>query len=232
MLLEECGCVESTGRTIGVRGSLMPSFSVQQETPPANDRGRRDHHAVAALVLVNVVVYVLQLVDGGVADELALRADSSEVLERPWTIVTVMFLHEALVHLVLMMAVLVVFGVALEKVVRSRFVIAVYLGAGVAGAAAFVAASTALDLDERAVGSSAAVLGVVAAFIALRPDERLVGGKATHWLAAIVVVNLVLWASAPASSAAHLAGIAVGLVAGKLLGYIEDDEALRPERPA
>jgi membrane associated rhomboid family serine protease len=192
---------------------------------------RRRYHerrAVAALVVVNVLVYVFQLLDSGVADELALRADPGEVLDRPWTVVTVMFLHEHPMHLVLMLAVLVVAGAALEELVRARFVIAVYLAAGLAGAAAFVATSTALDLDERAVGSSAAVLGVAAALIALRPHERLVGGKATHWLAAIVVVNLLLAASAPGSSAAHLAGVAVGLAAGRLLRGAEDTGPRRP----
>lgn len=201
----------------------MSSSSVHAGAPSTAGRGRRRYQAVAALVVVNVLVYVLQLMDGGVADELALRVDPDEVLDRPWSVVTVMFLHELLIHLVLMLAVLVVFGAALEKLVRARFVIAVYLAAGLAGAAGFVATSIALDLDDRAVGSSAAVLGIVAALIALRPEDRLAGGKATHWLAAIVVVNLLLMTSAPGSSAAHLAGVVVGLAAGRLLRNVEGE---------
>lgn len=152
----------------------MPSSSVHADGPPTVGRGRRRYQAVAALVVVNVLVYVLQLLDGGVADELALRADPGGVLDRPWSIVTVMFLHELLIHLVLMLAVLVVFGAALEKLVRSRFVIAVYFVAGLAGAAGFVATSIALDLApaRRHRGRQPAVDGLGAGKLRRTPGRR------------------------------------------------------------
>jgi membrane associated rhomboid family serine protease len=168
-------------------------------------------------VLVNVVVYVLQLLEDGVGDQLALPGDPGEIWQRPWTVVTVMFLHEHPLHLALMLAMLVAFGVALERAARSRAVVAVYLGSGVVGAVALVATASLLDVDDPAVGSSAAVLGVAAALLALRPSARLLGGESRQWLAAIVVANIALSVTAPTSSAAHLAGVAVGLLAGRRL---------------
>jgi membrane associated rhomboid family serine protease len=210
----------------------MRSTSAHADATSTTDGRRCAYCAVAALVVVNVVVYVLQLVDDGVAEELALRSGAGDVIERPWTVFTAMFLHEHALHLVLMLAGLVVFGGALGRQIRARFVIAVYVAAGVAGAAAFLATAAVVDIDDRAVGASAAVLGLAAAFIALRPDGRLAGGRTRHWLAAIVVANLALAASAPGSSAAHLAGVAVGLGAGWLLKGDDGAETSRSGRRA
>jgi membrane associated rhomboid family serine protease len=124
------------------------------------------------------------------------------------------------VHIAALVLVMLVFGVALEKLVGARHVVLIYLAAGFVGSLAIALTSGALGLDERMVGSSAAFHGIIAAFIALQPDAVVLRSKAKTWLIVLVVVNVVLMFPTdftPLSGAAHLAGLAVGFLYGRQL---------------
>jgi membrane associated rhomboid family serine protease len=179
--------------------------------------------AVLALIGINIAVFIAQLIRSDVAE--ALLLDSGTALtERPWTLLTVFFLHEITVHIALLVGVLLFFGVALEQLVGARHVVLIYLAAGFVGSLAIVLASGALGVDERMVGSSAAFHGIIAAFIALKPDAVVLRSKAKTWLIVLVVVNLVLMFPTdftPLSGAGHLAGLAVGFLYGRQLRTAE-----------
>jgi membrane associated rhomboid family serine protease len=179
--------------------------------------------AVLTLVGINVAVFVAQLLRNDVAEALVLHSGGG-LTDRPWTLVTVFFLHELIVHLAALVLVMLVFGVALEQHVGGRHVVLIYLTAGFVGSLAIVLASGALGIDERMVGSSAAFHGIIAAFIALRPDAVVLGSKARTWLIVLVVMNLVLMFPTdftPLSGAGHLAGLAVGFLYGRQLRTAE-----------
>jgi membrane associated rhomboid family serine protease len=178
---------------------------------------------VLALIGINVGVFLAQLVRSDVADPLALHSGAA-LTERPWTLVTVFFLHELVPHVALLVVVLLLFGVALERLVGSRHLVSIYLAAGLVGSLAIALTSGVLGVDERMVGSSAAFHGIIGAFIALRPDTIVLGSKARTWLVVLVAVNLVLMVPAdltPLSGVAHLAGLAVGLLYGRQLRTAE-----------
>jgi membrane associated rhomboid family serine protease len=175
--------------------------------------------AVLTLIGINIAVFLAQLIRSDVAEALLLHSGTA-LTERPWTLLTVFFLHELVVHIALLVGVLLVFGVALEQLVGARHVVLIYLAAGFVGSLSIVLASGALGVDERMVGSSAAFHGIIGAFIALRPDAVLLGSKAKTWLIVLVVVNLVLMFPTdftPLSGAGHLAGLAVGFLYGSQL---------------
>jgi membrane associated rhomboid family serine protease len=179
--------------------------------------------AVLTLIGINVAVFVAQLVRSDVAEALLLRSGAA-LTERPWTLLTVFFLHEILVHIAALVLIMLIFGVALEQLVGARHVVSIYLAAGFVGSLAIVLASGALGVDERMVGSSAAFHGIIAAFIALRPDAVVLGSKARTWLIVLVVVNLVLMFPTdltPLSGPGHLAGLAVGFLYGRQLRTTE-----------
>jgi membrane associated rhomboid family serine protease len=179
--------------------------------------------AVLTLIGINVAVFVAQLVRSDVAEALLLHSGAA-LTERPWTLLTVFFLHEILVHIAALVLIMLIFGVALEQLVGARHVVSIYLAAGFVGSLAIVLASGALGVDERMVGSSAAFHGIIAAFIALRPDAVVLGSKAKTWLIVLVVVNLVLMFPTdltPLSGAGHLAGLAVGFLYGRQLRTTE-----------
>jgi membrane associated rhomboid family serine protease len=175
--------------------------------------------AVLTLIGTSIAVFLAQLVRDEVAEALVLHSGAA-LTERPWTLLGVLFLHEHVVHIALLVVVLLVFGVALEQLVGARHVLLIFLAAGLVGSLAIVLASGALGVDERMVGSSAAFHGVIAAFIALRPDAVVLGSKAKTWLIVLVVANLVLMFPTdftPLSGAGHLAGLAVGFLYGRQL---------------
>ena len=175
--------------------------------------------AVLTLIGISLAVFVAQLIRSDVTEALVLHSGTA-LIERPWTLVTVFFLHELVVHIAALVLIMLVFGVALERLVGARHVVSIYLAAGLVGSLAAVLTSQALGLDERMVGSSAAFHGIIAAFIALRPDAVVLRSKAKTWLIVLVVVNLVLMFPTdftPLSGAAHLGGLAVGFLYGRQL---------------
>jgi membrane associated rhomboid family serine protease len=179
--------------------------------------------AVLTLVGINIAVFVAQLLRNDVAEALVLHSGAA-LPERPWTLLTVFFLHELTVHIAALVLIMLVFGIALEQHVGARHVVLIYLAAGLVGSLAIALTSEALGLDERMVGSSAAFHGIIAAFIALRPDAVVLGSKAKTWLTVLVIVNLVLMFPTdftPLSGAGHLAGLAVGFLYGRQLRTAE-----------
>lgn len=174
--------------------------------------------ATLSIIAVQIAVFIAQEVNSEVADRLSLPGDPGGLGERPWSPLTVMFVHENIVHLVVMVLMLVAFGTLLEQSTRAVDVVAVYLLAGLAGSLAVLAALGAFETDGSSlVGASAAVFGVAAAVLAMRPSSKVFGGKATQWLAVLVGINIVFLLSQPLSSVAHLVGLAVGLLYGKWL---------------
>ena len=174
--------------------------------------------AVLAIIAVLVAVFAAQAVSADVAEQLALPGDTADLADRPWSPLTVMFLHENVLHLLVMVLMLAAFGMLLEQATSAGHVLAVYLLAGLAGSLAVLAALAVVEADGTLVGASAAVLGVAAAVLALRPSDRVLGGTATQWFSVLVAVNIVFLLSQPLGSVAHLTGLAVGAAYGRRLG--------------
>jgi membrane associated rhomboid family serine protease len=91
------------------------------------------------------------------------------VLVRPWTLVTYMFLHGGLSHILFNMLGLFFFGSRVEQRLGERRFITLYLLSGIAGALA------SLIFTPRAavIGASAGVFGVMMAFAMFWPRERI-----------------------------------------------------------
>lgn len=176
--------------------------------------------AVLSIVAIQIGVYLTYLVNPGLVERLSLPGDIQGLGERPWSPLTVMFVHELLLHVVLMVLMLAAFGAMLEQASRAVDVLVVYLLAGLAGSLGILATTAAFPAwaeDGTIVGSSAAVFGVTAAVLAMRPSSRLFGGTTAQWLGVLIAVNVVLLFSLPLGSVGHLVGIAVGCVCGRWL---------------
>ncbi|USQ75333.1 rhomboid family intramembrane serine protease [Ornithinimicrobium cryptoxanthini] len=192
-----------TGRLLQERGT-MPFLKRLMRSP-----------AVLALVATQVVLFVAGTLNPVIWDVLSLPGDVAGLVDRPWSPLTVMFVHANVAHLAVMVLMLAAFGPLLEQVARSWAVLAVYLTAGLAGSFAVMAVVQAFETDGSLMGSSAAVFGVAAAVLALDPSARVFGGKATQWLGVLVAVNIAFLLSQPLGSVAHLAGLAVGVAYGR-----------------
>lgn len=170
-----------------------------------------------ALIAINVVVFVAELVTGSsimgggggsVANELAYFPGALVV--HPWALVTSAFTHASLIHLAVNMYSLFVLGIPLERYLgRGRF-IALYL-IGTIGAD--VGVDFLAPIGSGAVGASGAIFALLGALILF--SRRL--GFSPTWLVVIGIVNLGYgFVAAGISWQGHLGGLIAGLLVGGL----------------
>jgi membrane associated rhomboid family serine protease len=139
------------------------------------------HAAVANLLLiaVNILVFVLEVAFG---DPFVLRwsftpanftafLQGTGSLEAVVTVVTSMFLHGSVSHLLGNMLFLWVFGQATEDAFGSRPYTLFYLVCGVAATFAQYAAAPASAVPN--LGASGAIAGVMGAYLAMYPGSRI-----------------------------------------------------------
>ena len=91
------------------------------------------------------------------------------ILQRPWTIITYMFLHAGLMHLAFNMLALFFFGPRVEERLGSRHFLNLYVISGVTGALL----SLITGPNAAVLGASGAVFGVMLAFAWFWPDAPI-----------------------------------------------------------
>jgi membrane associated rhomboid family serine protease len=122
---------------------------------------------VKRLIIINVVVFLITAyVDPSVTNYLAFVP--REILTRPWTLVTYMFVHGSFMHILFNMIGLFFFGPPIEARWGSREFLKFYFLCGMGGALfSFIFASNPI------IGASAAVYGVGLAFAMNWPDTPI-----------------------------------------------------------
>jgi membrane associated rhomboid family serine protease len=166
---------------------------------------------VMRLLIANVVMFVIQQNLQGLIPLLGFQPD--QVLRQPWTIVTYMFLHADLWHLVFNMLALYFFGPMLELRLGGRRFLGLYLVSGVTGA--LFSFTTPFG---RVIGASGAVYGVMYGFARYWPRVQvLIWGilPVQAWVLVIVMTALALYGGAGfgqpgVAHFAHLGGFAGG----------------------
>lgn len=168
------------------------------------------------LTVVCVAMFILQLLYPIVTDSLVLV--SADVLARPWTLLSHVFLHGSGEHLLYNMFALALFGTILEKIVGGKRFLILFFAAGMFSAIGDVAFYTAT------LGASGAVMGIIGCLAVLRP-------KMTVWLFYIpmpMMFAAVIWAlgdligmfiPSNVANAAHLFGLGFGVGLGFYLRY-------------
>jgi membrane associated rhomboid family serine protease len=172
---------------------------------------QRQSPVVFNLIMINIVVYLTQMVfDKGreqiVSGKLAIHHYSSDYFE-PYQIVTNMFAHGSIPHLVFNMFALYTFGVWLERVWGPKRFLIFYLTCGiVAGLAQMMFLKDVIQFDPSinenvlvigsALGASGAIMGLFAAFGYLFPNTELmmlfipVPIKAKYMVAIMAAIDL------------------------------------------
>ncbi len=172
-----------------------------------------------ALVVVNVLAFIAINLDARLFDVVSLPPSWEGVAAQPWTLLTVFFSTQVLVHIAGTVLMIVLFGPRIERWASSAHLLGVYLLAGLAGSLALVATAEATGFDARSLGPSAAFLGLVGAVAALPrrawwdklPLDKVVIVLLVAQLAPVIGIGD--WVS----STAHAAGLAVGVGYGYLL---------------
>lgn len=137
------------------------------------------------IIAATVGVYFLQAsvrgspTSGPFYELLLLQPGLDQVLNQPWTLVTVMFLHGGAFHLFANMITLYFFGTPVERIAGGKEFLKFYFSAGLAASIGYVAFRNLLAVTqgsgvlEPAVGASGAVVAMFAAVSVLYPEAEV-----------------------------------------------------------
>jgi len=172
--------------------------------------------AVTPLILVNVIIFILQIVlNENFTNSFMLI--SSDIYARPWILITSMFLHGGINHIVFNMYALLIFGGILEQRIGAKRFIFIYFVSGI------VAAFLSSFFYARALGASGAIMGVIGVLIILMPNLGLLLFFVVPmplWIAGIVyalIDTFGIFFPSGVGNIAHLVGMGLGLLYGLYL---------------
>ncbi len=175
---------------------------------------------VAVFVVIHLIAIAARIC--GFADPsvlLMLPPSWQLVATHPWTLLSYMFVHFDIFHILGNMLWLYCFSIVFLDMASSRQFAVTYIAGGIAGAVAYLAVASVVP-SAGLVGSSASVMAIAATAVATRPDYRinlwLFGMVAIKWIALFFVAFALLLTPASTASlcphAAHTGGIVAGLV--------------------
>ncbi len=188
---------------------------------------RRGAPAVWALIVINLIMFGVEILMGGAKNDRTLdllgALDPEAVIVRHeyWRLLTALFLHYGLLHIVINLYALYLLGPELERLIGSFKFIMSYLIAGL-GSSVGVVLSHAFNLNhaDQLVGASGCIMGVigVSAGLLLRHRRTPLAGRRLRDIILIVALQTAfdLW-TPQVSLSAHLSGFATGLLVGVVL---------------
>jgi len=167
---------------------------------------------VKRLIIANVIVFFLQQTAPGVTGMLAFVP--RYILLQPWTLLTYMFVHGGLTHILFNMLALYFFGPRVEERIGSNRFITLYTLSGITGALM----SLIFAPFSPIVGASGAIFGVMLAFARFWPDAQIyiMGILPLQARAAVILMAAIsLWSGLQGSRTgvayfAHLGGFVGG----------------------
>ncbi len=179
----------------------------------------------SALLAVNVGVFLLEVVLGGPGSLLtgpSLRTlldlgaiyPPAVAAGQYWRFLTAMFLHAGLIHLLLNMYALYLFGYLIEAAFGKPRFIAIYF---VSGFLASVASYSFSGVETVGVGASGAIFGLLGAWLAYNWRRRQLASASANlrWVLFLLLINLVFGLSIRGiDNFAHLGGFVGGILAG------------------
>lgn len=188
---------------------------------------------VSKLIIINVAVFVIiNLIrvfthhSGGddslysmLINYLAIPAEFSELMWKPWTLFTHMFLHEGFWHIVWNMLLLFWFGRIVGDFLNDNRVLPLYIMGGLFGGLAYM-----LTIHGGfALGASAAVMAFVVAAAVISPDYIfhliLIGPVRIKYIAMAIVFMDIVGTAGNVNTGGHFAHLG-GAVFGGLFVYM------------
>ena len=180
---------------------------------------------VAAFIISTLLSVVLGLFNVNVAEflrDLYLPADLLQLLRRPWTLITYMFMHAGLWHLLGNMLWLYWFGRLFLYFFSAKHLRGLYVVGGLLGALLYIVAYNLFPMFENQlysatlVGASASVLAIAIATAVREPEYRinlmLIGPVKLKYFALFIVLFDALYVGSNNAGGhiAHLGGALAG----------------------
>src|SRR4051812_21172818 len=135
--------------------------------------------ALKGLIGANVVLFVLQLVAPALTDLLGLEPPAVVQQLQVWRVVSYMFLHAGIFHILFNMLALWMFGTELERIWGTRYFVKFYFVTGI-GAALLTILFSLLPFElarglqrSNIIGASGAIYGLLLAYGLYFPDRPI-----------------------------------------------------------
>jgi len=180
-------------------------------------RSYRRFAATSILVLIaaNLVLFIATLADPDLIYTLGLQP--AIWLERPWTLVTNLFIHGSMWHIAANMLTLYFFGRYLSMMIGDARFLTIYFLGGIIGNFFYILLEPS---GPTAIGASGAIFAVAGVLTLMAPKLRVfvfpIPAPLPLWVA--VIGGFVILSFFPnVAWQAHLGGLALGLVAGYFL---------------
>lgn len=184
---------------------------------------------VIKLIIINVAVFVVTAILGAffpsfyaenILPYLAIPGDPMLLLYRPWTLITHMFLHDGLWHILWNMLTFYWFGYIVGDLIGDRKILPVYIIGGLFGALAYLISFQLLSgIGFMALGASAAIMAIVFAAVATAPDYSmnliLFGPVRIKYIGLVILFLDILGTRSMVNSGGHIAHLG-----GALLGFL------------
>lgn len=193
---------------------------------------------VSKLIIINVAVFLFVLILGiflkgpnpdsesyqWLFRNLAISSEGWDLLKKPWTLITHMFFHEGLWHLVWNMLLLYWFGRIVGDFIGDSRILPLYIMGGIAGIILYYLFSKVGFLGgSYALGASGAVMAIISASAFISPNysmRLLILGDVTL---KYIVLFLIIWdlvgISAMDNTGGHIAHLG-GVMFGGLFVYL------------
>jgi len=172
--------------------------------------------AVWALIGINLLIFIATLINRDLVLFLGLQPIS--LLDRPWTIVTNLFIHSGIWHIFANMITLYFFGSYISRLIGTPKFLIVYFSGGILGNIFFFLLPP--SPFSIAIGASGAVFALGGVLAVMMPRLRVfvfpIPAPIPLWLA-VIGGFIILSIFAPwlgIAWQAHLGGLLLGLVAG------------------
>jgi len=182
------------------------------------------------LVGILIVIFILQIIFPVITDLFVLKA--SDIFTRPWILLSSIFLHGSVVHLLLNGFALALFGSILEGIIGSKKFLTIYFIGGIIANIIFVFGLPLLYIigmpsSDYALGASGAIFSLLGLLTVLRPGMTVWISymPMPMWVAAIVwAMQDLLGIFIPDNIAnfAHLGGLVFGLISGFFYRNLKD----------
>ena len=184
---------------------------------------------IAVFIIIAVVSIVSFLIDNTTLtaktiDLISVPASLGKLLLRPWTVITYMFTHKDIWHILFNMLWLYWFGKIFLEYLDQRKLVAVYLLGGLSGALVYVISFNIFPAfreivnESVAIGASASVIAIVIAIAAYVPNYTI------HLLfigrIKIIYVALVIFILTSAVDFSVNSGGKLAHIGGALFGYL------------
>jgi membrane associated rhomboid family serine protease len=173
---------------------------------------------VVRLIIINIAVFVITALIQAftpvfyqeLLTYIALPGDPIQILFKPWTLITHMFLHAGLWHLIWNMLIFYWFGNIAGDLLGDKKIFPVYILGGLVGAFSFVMSYHLLPgIGSMAMGASAAVLAIVFMAVMTAPDYIisliLLGDVRIKFIGLAILFLDIIGVKADENSGGHIA---------------------------